>query len=505
MTKKIIVIGSGAGGLGVSILLAKAGYDVTVVEKNESSGGRGSKFSAQGFQFDMGPSWYLMPDVFQQFFELVGEKTTDYFQLKKLSPSYRIWFEGDNQPLDLFSDLEKDAPTFEKLEPGVMKKLKKYLAEAGAKYEISNHHFIYKPFNSILDFLDKKIMFLGTKYTVFSSFESHLRKFVSDKRLRKILQYPLVFLGTSPYKAPAVYSLMNHVDFDMGVFYPMGGMTKVFEALHAIAKKNGVKFLFNAPVKKILIQDKQATGILLEDGTQMMADSVVSNADYHFTETQLLSPEHRQFSDKYWDKQIVAPSGFLMYLGCNKKFPSLTHHNLFFAEKWKESFDEIFTPKDLPSSPSYYVCAPSVTDKEVAPEGKENLFVLVPVAAGLDYTPEMIATYRKKILNHMTETLGLEGLEESIIYERIFTGQDFSARYNAIKGTALGLAQNLMQTAVFRPKTQSKKISNLYYTGASTNPGIGVPTCLISAQVAFKRIQGIKHPRPLQLTEIQPK
>ena len=496
MKTKVIVIGAGAGGLSTAILLAKKGYDVTVFEKNASFGGRGEVFSAKGFQFDMGPSWYLMPDIFEHFFSLVGENISDYLDLKRLDPSYKIWFEEHPKPVEMTSDLERDSKIFESFEPGVMKKINKYLKEAAAKYNISKQTFIYKPFNSVFDFIDKRTIFLWTKFSVISSFHKHIASFVKHPLLRKILQYPLVFLGTSPYKAPAVYSLMNHIDFEMGVFYPMGGMTKVFKAFYDIAKKNGVKFIFNTPVNKILVENKKAIGVSTTKGKHM-ADIVVSNADYQFTEMQLLDKKHRQFSEKYWSSRTMAPSGFILYLGIKKQFKELVHHNLFFAKQWKESFEAIFKGQKLPQSPSYYICAPSKTDPSVAPKGCENLFVLVPTATNLTLDEKTIKNYRDKIIKHITVTMKTKGLEENIVFERIFTGHDFSSIYNAYKGTALGLAQNLTQTAVFRPKTKSVKLNNLYYTGANTNPGIGVPMCLISSQIVYKRIHGITHGRPL--------
>ena len=496
MKTKVIVIGAGAGGLSTAILLAKKGYDVTVVEKNASFGGRGDVFSAKGFQFDMGPSWYLMPDIFEHFFSLVGENISDYLDLKRLDPSYKIWFEEHPKPAEMTSDLERDSKIFESFEPGVMKKINIYLKEAAAKYNISKQTFIYKPFNSVFDFIDKRTIFLWTKFSVISSFHKHIASFVKHPLLRKILQYPLVFLGTSPYKAPAVYSLMNHIDFEMGVFYPMGGMTKVFKAFYDFAKKNGVKLIFNTPVNKILVENKKAIGVSTTKGKHM-ADIVVSNADYQFTEMQLLDKKHRQFSEKYWSSRTMAPSGFILYLGIKKQFKELVHHNLFFAKQWKESFEAIFKGQKLPQSPSYYICAPSKTDPSVAPKGFENLFVLVPTATNLTLDEKTIKNYRDKIIKHITVTMKTKGLEENIVFERIFTGHDFSSIYNAYKGTALGLAQNLTQTAVFRPKTKSVKVNNLYYTGANTNPGIGVPMCLISSQIVYKRIHGITHGRPL--------
>ena len=503
MSKRVVIIGAGTGGLSTAILLSKKGYHVTVMEKNNSFGGRGSVFFEKGFQFDMGPSWYLMPDIFEHFFDLIGEDISDHLNLKRLDPSYKIWFKEEDNPIEMTSDLKRDAKVFESYEPGVMSKLEKYLKEAAAKYNISKNSFIYKPFNSILDFFDKKTIFLWTKFSVISSFHKHIGYFVKHPILRKILQYPLVFLGTSPYKAPAVYSLMNHIDFEMGVYYPMGGMTTVFEALFKIAKANGVEFLFNTPVEQIVVQNSKAVGVKTIDNKLYPCDIVVSNADYHHTEVSLLEKPYRQFSKWYWKSRTVAPSGFILYLGLNKQFDNLIHHNLFFTDKWKASFEAIFSGITLPKSPSYYVCAPSKTDSKVAPKGCENLFVLVPTAPGLELDQKTLHSYRNKIIAHMTQTMKLDGLNDSIIFERMFTGKDFSKLYNAFKGTALGLAQNLRQTAVFRPKTKSKKVRDLYFVGANTNPGIGVPMCLISSQIVYKRIHGIKHGKPLSVEDTE--
>ncbi len=505
MGKSVIIIGSGAGGLSTAILLAKKGFDVTVLEKNSSYGGRGSVFSAQGFQFDMGPSWYLMPDIFEHFYELVGEDIKDHLTLKRLDPSYKIWFGEQAEPIEMTSDLKRDALIFESYEPGVMKKINIYLKEAAAKYNVSKNTFIYKPFNTVFDFIDRKTIFLWTKFSVVSSFHKHIAYYVKHPIVRKILQYPLVFLGTSPYKAPAVYSLMNHIDFEMGVHYPMGGMTQVFKSMYQIALKHGVKFLFDTPVDQILIRDKMVCGVKTAQGKVLNAEIVVSNADYHHTEMNLIDKPHRQFSKRYWQSRSIAPSGFIIYLGLKKQYNTLVHHNLYFTDKWKESFEAIFDKTELPENPSYYVCAPSKTDPGVAPAGHENLFVLVPTSTGLKLDEQTIERYRDKILSHMRETMDLPDLEQNIVYERIFTGSDFARMYNAFKGSALGLAQNLMQTAVFRPKTKSSKVENLYFVGANTNPGIGVPMCLISAQIVFKRIHGIKHGQPLTPQDLSAK
>lgn len=486
--KHAIIIGSGFGGVGLAALLAKAGYLVDVYEKNESLGGRASVFEEKGFRFDMGPSWYLMPDVFEKFFTLLNERPEDHLNLVRLSPSYRIFFKDKEKNVDLFSDITKDAATFAALEQGGDKALKRYLAEAKEKYEIGVGRFVYKNYDSLTDFFTKELILKGPKLSVFSNMHTYVGKFFKNPDVQKMLQHTLLFLGNSPYNAPALYSMLSHVDLTQGVFYPMGGIGKVIEAIVNIAKKHGATFHVNSPVKRILTKEKRAYGIELADGRKIEGDLVISNADLHHTETQLLEKQDREYTEKKWEKRVMAPSAFLLYLGTNKKFPSLTHHNLIFSQDWKKNFAEIFDAPKLPEDPSFYVCAPSVTDNSVAPEGNENIFVLVPIASGLFPTKEELDAYEEKVLTTMENTLHMNGLRESIIFKRRFTGEDFKDRYNSYRGSGLGLSHTLLQTALFRPNTFSKKVQNLYFVGADTNPGIGMPMCLISAQLVYKRL-----------------
>lgn len=499
--KRAIIIGSGFGGVGSAALLAKAGYTVDVYEKNESLGGRASVFSAEGFRFDMGPSWYLMPDVFERFFALLGERAEDHLNLVRLSPSYRIFFKDKEKVVDLFSEFEKDAQTFAKLEPGADHALKKYLAEAKEKYDIGVGRFVYKNYDHVTDFFTKELLLKGRKLSVFSSMHTYVGKFFKNSDVQKMLQHTLLFLGNSPYNAPALYSMLSHVDLTQGVFYPMGGIGKVIEAIVHIAQRHGATFHTQSPVKRILTKKSTAYGIELENGAIIEGDIVISNADLHHTETHLLAPEDREHTEKSWEKRVMAPSAFLLYLGTKKKFPSLTHHNLIFSQDWKKNFAEIFDAPQLPEDPSFYVCAPSVTDPSVAPEGHENLFVLVPIASGLFPTEQELDAYEEKTLTTMKKTLGMEGLKESIIFKRRFTAKDFAQRYNSYRGSGLGLSHTLMQTALFRPNTFNKKVKGLYYVGADTNPGIGMPMCLISAQLVYKRLTGNTSDEPLTSLE----
>lgn len=498
MNKRVIIIGGGIGGLGTAGLFSKKGYDVTLLEKNEHLGGRANIFEANGYKFDMGPSWYLAPDIFSHYFDLMGEKVEDHLDLQRLSPSYRIFFRNDPENLDIHSEIEKDSATFEAIEPGAGEKLRAYLQQSEYQYEVATRHFMFKNYDSIFDFLNKRVMTEGQKLSVFSKMHAFVSRFFQSQKLRQVMEYTMVFLGTSPYEAPALYNLMSHMDFNQGVFYPRGGFYEVIRALSAIAEKNGSELRTGATVAEIIVEKGVAKGVRLESGEILDADIVISNADMWFTETKLLPPAARTFSERYWNKRVMAPSAFIMYLGVNRKLPNLVHHNLLFSEDWRKNFDDIYKHPNLPAEPSLYVCAPSVTDPSVAPEGKENLFVLVPIASDLKIGDAERDKYADHVLQLMEEEMGLTGLRDSIEYKRIYTVENFAADYNAYKGSALGLAHTLRQTAIFRPKNYSKKVKGLYYVGAGTNPGIGTQICLISAELAYKRVHGITSAGPLE-------
>lgn len=496
--KSAIIIGSGFGGLGSACILSKAGYEVTVLEKNEQLGGRASVFKANGFTFDAGPSWYLMPDIFEHFFDLIGEKVEDHLKLKKLSPSYRIFYKDKDKHLDIYSDLKKDLPTVRSIEPDAAEALTRYLKVAGEQYQIAKDRFLYKNYNSLRDFFTWEVATKGRKLNALSNMDKYVRKFFKTDEMYKIIQYPSVFLGSSPYKTPALYSMMNYIDFNMGVYYPDGGIHEIVTALTGIAKKHGAKFQTKAPVEKIIVKNNKAVGVKLANGKTLSADIVISNASVWHTETNLLPPNQREKSQKYWKTRVLAPSALIMYLGTNKKYPNLKHHNLLFSQDWKKNFAQIFDNPQWPDDPSLYVCAPSKTDAKVAPEGNENLFVLVPIASGLSYTDKQLEKYVDKILQSMESSMGLKDLRKHLVYKRYFSVKDFASRYNSQNGTALGLAHILSQTAVFRPNNISKKVSDLYYVGADVNPGIGMPTTLISAELMYKRLIGDKSSGPLK-------
>ena len=497
---KVIIIGSGFGGLGTACLLAKAGYDVSVYEKNDKVGGRANLLQENGFTFDMGPSWYMMPDVFEHFFGLLGENINDYITLEKLSPSYRIFLKSENKQYDFYSDLEKNKKTFEEIEPGAGEKLEKYLEISKEQYEIAYSEFMFKNYDTIFDFFNKRVMTNGKKLPIFKNMKNYVEQYFKSELLQKVLQFQTVLLGTAPKDTPAMYSLMNHVDFNQGIWYTKGGIYEVVKAIKKVAEKNGVKFFTNSPAEEIIVEDNKATGIKV-NGENIYADIVISNADIHHTEQKLLKKEHRMFTEKYWSKKVIAPSGLLLYIGMKDKVDNLTHHNLIFSSDWPKNFKQIFKTEELPDDPSIYICCPSITDDTVAPEGKENIFVLAPIASNPNYTEGDLDIFQEKLLKTIEKTTGIKDFNNRIEYIKRYTVKDFISDYNSYKGSALGLAHTLRQTAIFRPNNYSKKVKDLYFVGGQTNPGIGVPICLISAELIYKRLKNDKSPEPL--TEIK--
>lgn len=490
MPEKAVIIGGGIGGLGTACLLAKKGYSVTLVEKNARLGGVCNTFQADGFTFDMGPSWYLMPDVFENFFRLIGERVSDHLDLLRLGPSYRIFFKDTDRSVDIHADLSRDLPTIEALEPGAAAKLQEYLKLSEYQYNIALQGFMYKNYDTIFDFLNLQTATQGRKLEVFSRMHTYVEKFFKTDEVQKIVEYSLVFLGSSPYNTPALYNIMSHIDFNMGVFYPRGGIYQIVRALHGIGEKAGAAYRTNAPVERIVTEKGKATGVQLASGETLPADLVISNANIHHTETKLLAPPDRTYTEKYWQTRTLAPSALILYLGIRGKEPHLAHHNLIFCRDWEQHFAEIFDRPQWPQDPSLYVCVPSATDATVAPEGHENLFVLVPVAPGLEVTETVKYAYVNAILATVEKEMKIPNLRGRIVYQRLFSGADFTREYNNLGGSALGLAHTIKQTAIFRPNNRSKRVKNLFYVGANTNPGIGMPICLISAELAYKRIIG---------------
>ncbi|MEO8765772.1 MAG: phytoene desaturase family protein [Ginsengibacter sp.] len=494
--KKAVIIGSGFSGLSTATFLAKNGWDVTVIEKHSIPGGRARQFTENGFKFDMGPSWYWMPDVFERYFNCFGKTLSDYYTLKRLDPSYRIFW--DDTEMDIPADYEKLKYLFESTEPGSGKQLDKYLRQAAFKYKVGINKLVQKPGQSWAEFLDWDLVRGMFRLEVFSSIRNHVHAFFKNPKLRQLLEFPVLFLGALPKNIPALYSLMNFADIKGGTWYPGDGMYSIVDAMYKLGMEMGVKFHFGENVVAIDTKENHVTGIRSEcrqNETGVInkypADVVIATADYHFVEMQLLPKELRSYSDTYWDKKILAPGCLLYYIGLKKKLKNITHHSLFFDVDFEQHGNEIYTSKEWPSDPLFYVCATSVSDKNVAPEGCENLFFLIPVAAGLQGDDEIVREkYFEKIMKRFEARVG-EAVTGYIIYKRSFGPSDFVNEYNAFKGNAYGLANTLLQTAVFKPSCRSKKVKNLFYAGQLTVPGPGIPPSLISGEVVAKEV--IKH------------
>ena len=485
---KTVIVGAGFGGLAAAALLARDGAEVTVLEKNEQAGGRASVHRDAGFTFDMGPSWYLMPDVFDRFFAVFGRKPADFFELKRLDPSYRIFF-GNGRAVDIPSDTEKTIALFDTFEKDGGEKLRRYLKSAEEMYTLAMQDMLYRDYKSVLDFFSGRLLFKGPKLvSVFENLDSFVERYFTSDEAKKIVQYSIGFLGGAPSNTPALYHIMSHIDLTMGVFYPEGGIRAVVEAVRDLAAEHGAEFRFNEPATRIQVKRDRAVAVETAAG-RYPADVVLVNADYPHAELSLLDDQARTYSRKYWSERVLAPSAMVLYLGLNRQVEGLAHHTLLLEKDWEKGFETLFDPAKAawPESPSYYVNVPSKTDTTAAPPGGETLFVLVPLAPGLPDTPDRRQLLRDHLLTHLEATIG-EPIRDAIVSERCFALDDFATRYNAYKGTALGLSHTLSQTALWRPAHRSKKVSNLYYSGQYTHPGIGVPMTLISSQIVAKEI-----------------
>jgi phytoene desaturase len=476
----VVVVGGGFGGLSTACYLADAGADVTLLEKNEQLGGRASRLERDGFRFDMGPSWYLMPDVFEDFFGYFDRTPSDYYELTRLDPHYRIFFK-DGDRVDMVPDLDANRRTFESYEPGAGAKFDEYLRKSERNYRIGMEHFVYEDRTELSDFVDVDVLRHAWGLSLVGSMQDHVERYFDHPKLQQIMQYTLVFLGGAPNNTPALYNLMSHVDFNMGVYYPEGGLGGVVDGIASLGEELGVTYHTDSPVAQIRGREG-AFVVRTEDGREFYADSVVSDADYRHTEMELLPPEKRQYDEDYWESRTYAPSAFLLYLGVEGDVDPLAHHTLVLPTDWNDHFEKIFDDPEWPGDPAYYLCVPSETDDDVAPEGHSNLFVLVPVAPGLEDTPERRRRYRDLILDDVADNTGVD-LRDRIVFEESFCIDDFEERYNSTKGTALGLAHTLRQTALFRPPHHSEAVDGMYFTGSFTTPGIGVPMCLISGQL----------------------
>ncbi|RZJ48192.1 MAG: phytoene desaturase, partial [Flavobacterium sp.] len=449
------------------------------------AGGRARTWAKDGFVFDMGPSWYWMPDVFENFYQIFGKTTSDFYELKRLNPSYRIYF-VEQETLDVPSTLEKLYELFEELEPGSSKNLDSFLAQAKYKYDVGMNEYVFKPSHSVMEYFDPRLAISGIKLQLLGNMRKHVHQLFNNEKLRKLLEFPVLFLGATPQNTPALYSLMNYADLVLGTWYPLGGMHKIVSAMQQIAEEQGVKFQFNTEVSKIVVKQNVATELATNKGT-IKTDFIIGNADYHHIEQKLLEKENRNYDEKYWESRTMAPSCLLFYIGLNKKLENILHHNLFFDEDFDQHAEEIYTDAKWPAKPLFYACCPSVTDDSVAPDGCENLFFLIPIAPGLEDSEAKREEYFNLLVKRFKDLTGND-ISNNILFKRSYAMNDFVEDYHAYKGNAYGLANTLKQTAFLKPKMKNSKVTNMLYSGQLTVPGPGVPPAIISGQVAAKEI-----------------
>jgi phytoene desaturase len=484
--KNVVVIGSGFAGLSAATHLSAAGYLVTILEKNDSPGGRARKFEHQGFVFDMGPSWYWMPDVFDSHFGYFGKKVSDYYDLIRLDPSYAVIY-GEKDTIDIPANLDEFRAMLEEIEQGAAAQLDKFLAQAKYKYEVGIHDLVKRPSRSLLEFTSPKLLVDMLRMDIFQSMSKHVRKFFKSDKIIRLMEFPVLFLGETADNIPALYSLMNYADIVLGTWYPKGGMHEIIKGMVKLADENGVQIKYDAEVEEIEIENGIAHAVRLKSGERIKADIVVAGADYHHVDRHLINPKYSNYSEKYWDKRVMAPSSLLFYLGVDKRLKNLRHHNLFFDEPLGPHADAIYKNPRWPEKPLFYASLPSITDSTVAPEGMENLFLLIPLAPDLDDNEETREKYYHMIMDRLEKFSGQE-IRSHIIFKRSYAHSDFKADYHAFKGNAYGLANTLTQTAILKPSLKNKKVSNLYYSGQLTVPGPGVPPSLISGYVVAQEV-----------------
>ena len=482
MKNKVLIIGSGFSSLAASCYLAKAGYEVIVVEKNNTIGGRARVLKRDGFKFDMGPSWYWMPDVFESFFADFDKKPSDYYSLEKLNPAYKVYF-GKDDFINIPDSLEKIYKVFEDVEPGSSKYLKEFIDGAKNNYEVAIKDLVYKPGQSITELITPVTIKRVSQF--FTTISKSVRKNIKSSKLIQILEFPVLFLGAKPSNTPSFYSFMNYADFGLGTWHPKGGMYDVIEAMTNLAKTLGVKIKTDQNVSKIVTENNLVTGVIINNEL-VKADVVLSGADYHHTET-LLDENYRQYSESYWNKRTFAPSSLLFYVGFDKKLKNIAHHTLFFDVDFEKHAKSIYDNPEWPKEPLFYANFPSLTSKDFAPEGKEGGFFLIPLAPGIRDTEKLREEYFNIIIDRLEKQTNQE-VKSSILFKESFCVNDFIKEYNSYKGNAYGLANTLLQTAFLRPKLKSKKLDNLFFTGQLTVPGPGVPPALISGKIASNLI-----------------
>ena len=503
--KSAIVIGAGVAGMATAALLAREGIDTTVVEKLPTHGGRAGNETVDGFRFDTGPSWYLMPDAFDHFFSLFGKRTEDLLNLKPLAPAYRL-FPETGEPIDVHSGRDNAAKLFESIEPGAGAKLVEYLDSAEETYDLAIQNFLYTNFRSLAPLRRIRGQYTRLARYLTEPLDRFVAQRFTDTRLRQMLTYPAVFLSTHPSRTPSMYHLLSHTDLTQGVLYPQGGFAAVMDVLFNLAVDQGARFRFNSEVAAI-----EDEGILLIDGQRLPADLIISAADLHHTETRLLPKKQRTYDESWFAPRDPGLGTVLVMLGVEGELPELAHHNFLFSDDWTEDFDAVFngpvSSRPLGASQSIYVSKPSAIDPSVAPAGHENLFVLVPVPAdpsvghGDMYrggASEQVQRIADAAIEQIAARCGVAGLGRRIVVKQTLGPADFAERYNAWSGGSIGPAHTLRQSAFLRGSNRSRKAGNLLYAGATTTPGVGVPMCLISAENVLKRIRADRSSGPLQ-------
>ena len=483
--KKVIVIGAGFAGLSAATSLSQQGFDVTIFEKNKELGGRARKLELNGFTFDMGPSWYWMPDVFENYFSQFNTTVAEQYDLIRLDPSYSVFFSKEDI-MRVPANLNEFYALFEKYEPGSSIELKKFLADAEYKYNVSMSDFVHKPSLSIFEFVDLRILNAALKMDLFKSISKYIHKHFKSPQLIQLLEFPVLFLGAKPNETPALYSMMNYADIVLGTWYPMGGMFKIVEAMVNVAKQQGVSIKNDEIVERININNGIAKSIV-SNGITYEADIIIAAADYHHVEQKLLEPQYRNYSESYWKSRKMAPSCLMYYLGIDKTLKGLEHHNLFFDTPFDLHAEEIYDRPQWPSQPLFYATCASKTDRTVSPEGKENLVLLIPIAVNIEDTEEIREKYFNIMMDRLEDLTG-QSIKEHVIVKKSYAINDFKNDYNSFGGNAYGLANILKQTAILKPSLKNKKVRNLYYAGQLTVPGPGVPPSIISGQIVAKEI-----------------
>lgn len=485
MKPSLAIIGTGFSGLAAAVAGAKNDYKVDVYEKFSMPGGRARQFSHKGFRFDMGPSWYWMPDVIDDEFQRYGYTTSDFFELNRLDPSYSVFWD-EKEPLRVPADFHDLIPWLEQQEPGSSRQLNRFLEEARQKYHLGMRNLAQHTGIPWRELLSPVILKQFFRLNLFKSMRRHIGQHFSDPRIRQLLSFPVLFLGGTPAKLPALYSLMNYADLKLGSWYPMGGMYKLVDAWYQMARESGVQFHFNTEIQHIRLSNNRVTA--LHDGTQSYAaEALIATGDYHHIEQHLLPPSHRQYSKRYWNSRTMAPSCLIFYLGLNRRIPGLTHHNLFFDEDFQQHASNIYENPSWPERPLFYACCPSKTDPSTAPEGMENLFLLIPVAPALRESNELHNYYFNLLEKRLQKHIGIR-ISDHLIFKQSYGIHDFEKDYHAFKGNAYGMANTLKQTSILKPSMQHSKIPNMVYAGQLTQPGPGIPPCLLSGRMAVEQI-----------------